>query len=92
MQAIGDTLKFVVGDGIPHEEAEAGCEFASGHWLPVVGRGGLLDAVEEPGGGEDSGKCGSECGIVVHALGSVGAVGADQILMFVGGEWTTPCF
>ncbi len=48
MQTFCDTLKFLIRNGIPQEEAETGCQFTARNWLPMVRRSGLFNAIEEP--------------------------------------------
>ena len=82
--------QFIVGDRVPQQKTQPRRQLYFRHRLPMRPGCWLLDSVEKPRRRENTGQRGAERRIMLNALGTIGAVGCEQCLAFVVGEWPAP--
>ena len=90
VEPLGVRSQFIIGDRVPQQKTQPRRQLFFRHRLPMRPGCWLLDSVEKPRRRENTGQRGAERRIMLNALGTIGAVGCQQCLAFVIGEWPAP--
>ena len=90
VQMRGRRPQFFIRNRVPNQEAQPRGQFIARHRLPARSRRWLLHPVKEPRRREHAGQGGAESGIMLGALGTLGAIACEERFAFIGTQGSTP--